>query len=211
MKREATISLSAAVLSLVLLPNFAQANTSNNSSNSGNSNTAAERSEALRMVPARAVLNKTIDARKVQQGQQFQATLDDKVKLKDGQELPRGAILYGTVVVDQMHSNGNSKLTLRFTNARLKGGETIPIQATITGVFPAGSSNDAYDGFWTPNTLNIDQLGAVSGVDLHSRIDGKSSGTFIASKKDDVKLTEGSQLYLAIAAQQGANASNGGA
>jgi hypothetical protein len=215
MKREAVISLSVAALSLAFLPNAVQARTAKSSPASQSANTAAESSEAVRMVPAQAVLDKTLDARKIRSGQKFQATLSDKVKLKDGTELPRGTVLVGTVAADDMHTSGNSRLALRFTVARLKDGKTVPILATIVGIFPSGSPNDEDAGFWTPKTLKIDQLGAESGVDMHSRIDGNNSAVFVAAKKDDVKLSGGSEIALAIGAhpgsRQGMNSSKGGA
>lgn len=64
--------------------------------------------EASRMVAADAVLINGIDARKVQPGEQFRATLRGTVHLKNGTELPRGTVLVGTVATDQMREGGTS-------------------------------------------------------------------------------------------------------
>lgn len=205
MKRETMISMSAAVLSLALLPNAWAANSASDPAGAD----AVAQSDAQKMVPAQAVLEMELDAKKIQPGQQFEAILDGKIKLKDGEELPRGTTLVGTITADEMQAKGNSSLALRFTEARLKDGKTIPVQATIVGVFPAGTPDYESDPMWTPMTLHIDQIGAVKGVDLHSSIDGKDSGVFVAAKKDDVKLSRGSQLSLAIGAKQDLNHSNG--
>lgn len=57
--------------------------------------------------------------------------------------------------------------------------------------------------------MQIDMTGALSNVDLHSRIDGKNSGVFV-STKSNVKLRERTQLALAIGAQE-TSGMNGGA
>ena len=193
MKREATISLSAAVLSLAFFSGAAQAQANNIS------NLSSEQAEAQQMVPALATFDKTLDAKKMQQGQQFEVKLNDKVKLKDGEELPHGTMLQGTVVTDDMQSGSGSKLVLRFTQAHLKDGKTIPIRATITGVYAQGSLDSEYGNEWSPSQLVLEQNGAMHGVDLHSRIGAKNSGTFEAKNKSDVKFDRGSALGLAIA------------
>lgn len=208
MKREAVISLSAAVLSLAFLP-ASGAWAMNPATDTGTANTSAVQSDAQKMEPAQAVLNKTLDAKKVQPGQQFEARLDGKVKLKDGQELPSGTVLVGTIASDNMQASGKSKLALRFTEARLKDGKTLPIEAMIVGVSPAGSPDYGSTGSWTPQTLNVDQIGAIKGADLHSRVDGMNSGEFVAAKKNDLKLSQGSEFSLAIAAKQDLNHPDG--
>lgn len=216
MKREAVVSLSAiAALSLALfLPKNVQALKANNSTASQNAASTMGQTEANRMVPAEAILAKTIDSRKAQAGQQFSATLSDKVQLKNGPELPRGTELIGTVATDDMHASGTSRLALRFTQAQLKDGKTIPIKATIVSLYNA-DGGDSYDpNFWTPDVLRIDQERALSGVELHSRIADRNSGVFV-STKDEVRLPRGYGIALAIAArpasQGNGNGSIGGA
>ena len=62
--------------------------------------------KAREMVPAGASLTQTIDAGKVKQGDQVKATLNGKVQLKNGPELPSGTELIGQVTVDQMQNDG---------------------------------------------------------------------------------------------------------
>ena len=104
--------------------------------------------------------------------------------------------------------NDNSRLALRFSKAELKDGKLIPIKATIVGLFPPQAENgegyniaagDQQPNGWNASTLQVDQIGVVSGVDLHSRIAARNSGVFVTTKKDDVKLSSGSELLLAIA------------
>ncbi len=41
-----------------------------------------------------------------------------------------------------MNQSGTSKLALRFTNAKLKNGQTVPIKATIVGILDTGLANE---------------------------------------------------------------------
>lgn len=166
--------------------------------------------EAMRMVPARAALAETLDAKKTRPGHVFRATLSNTVHLDNGPELPAGTVLVGAVVTDDMQLKGTSKLALRFTKAELKDGQVVPIKATIVGVFapewvsPQGYPVEAGDqapNTWNDGTLQIDQIDATPGVDLHSRIASRNSGVFVSTTKDDVRLNRGSEIALAIAEQ----------
>jgi hypothetical protein len=205
MKSQAMISLSAAVLSFAFFSSAVQARAVQGDS----SNSSAEHALAIRMVPAQVTITKSLDAKKAQAGQQFETELSSKVKLQGGHELPRGTVLVGTIVSDELNSNGTSKLTLRFTQARLKDGKTIPVQAVITGIFSEGSLNAQYgNNTWTPSQINILQSSAVGGLSLRSHIGGADSGT-LETKKDNVKLNRGSALSIAITSDQGGAVSNG--
>jgi hypothetical protein len=119
MKREVAIPASIAVLSLAfVLPRDSQAMAPKNPPTPASESSAAVQSDAARRVIAQATLVKPLDARKIQSSQQFQATLSDKVQLKNGPELPRGTILIGTMAAGDAQAGGTSKLVLRFTVAR---------------------------------------------------------------------------------------------
>ena len=206
MKRESAVALAIATAAFTLLiAQFASAQAAPSKDTS-----SAEMQQAMQMVPAQASLAQTIDASKVQQGDQIKATLSEKVKLKNGTELPRGTELTGQVTVDQMQNDGTYKLALVFTNAQLKNGTVIPIKATIMRVYPPESyypSGDAINSayananYWTDRTLQVDQPDSLTGVELLSRIAGGNSGNFVAKKKDEIRLSTGTVLGLAIAAQ----------
>jgi hypothetical protein len=168
---------------------------------------AAAASMAAQMVPAQAVLDKNIDARKAQMGEQFRLTLTSRVQLKNGTELPRGTELVGKITKDQMQEGGESMLAVEFTQAQLKDGKAVPIEATIVSVSEPSTSN--YYNFsaagappeeWNGAALQVDDVGVLSGIDLHSRIGGENSATFV-SKKSDMKLVARTQFSLAIGAQ----------
>lgn len=203
-------TLSVAITSLGLLtPQLTQAQAPNAADGAAMSSTAtspAAQQEAAQMVSAQAHLVKTLDARKVKPGQKFEAIVDGTIHLKDGTELRHGTVLIGSIATDDADSSGPSRLALNFTDAKLKDGKMVPIQATIAGVAGPATDTGYANGnpppaAWTDNALVIDEQGALSGVDLHSRIAGANSGVFVSSRRDDIKLSAGSQLSLAIAAR----------
>jgi len=167
---------------------------------------SSESAGALHLVPASALLLDTLDAKKLQPGATFTARLNTKVHLANGTELPAGTVLQGTVTSDDMNLQGTSKLALQFTTAQLKGGQSVPIKAAIVGLYSNDGVDDAYNGWadWNKQTVGVEQLDVMSGVDLHSQIDSQNSGVFVTTKKDDVKLGRGSNFSLAIAAEPGA-------
>lgn len=183
------------------------------------------RQEAHDMVRATVTLNKALDARKDQDGSQFVARLAHAVQLKDGPELGKGTILMGTVETDDMQVEGRSKLAVRFTEAKQKDGQTVPIRATIVQLYPplgltADGSQipdesgpqwdmDGHANEWNPRELRVDQIGALKNVDLHSNVASQNSGVFVSTRTDDVKVMQGSRLELALgAAGNGQQAEN---
>ena len=208
MKRSASISLSVAAIYIAFLSTqliHAQSSQSMNSMATADPPSASIQ-DATEMVPAQATLAQSLDARRIQAGQPVQATLNQAVQLKNGPEMPRGTVLLGTVVNDQKQANGEPELALRFTGAQLKDGQTVPIKATIVGLSaPAfvqtGMTPDPPVNTWNSRTVQVDQIGALPGVDLHSSIGSTDSGVFVATSKDDFKVQRSSRLSLAIAAR----------
>jgi hypothetical protein len=196
-----TLALATVALSLPLLASARNTKTPQDSvtAESGATSTPGN-AEAAGMVPVNAVLSHALDAKKDHPGSAIEARLTGRARLSDGTELPSGSILMGQVVTDDMQNQGKSTLALRFDQARLKDGKVIPIRATIVGLLSPVSDSGAYaaPNNWTDATLQIDEVGVVPGVDLHSNIASQNSGVFISTKKDNVKLAQGSQVQLAI-------------
>lgn len=227
MIRTAGLLSAAAFAAVFLMPPGASAQSTSNSKMNDNSQqsamTSSGTSEAKDMVPAEAALARTLDAKDAKPGQAFEAKLASKVHLKDGQTLPRGTVLVGKVGQDDMNESGKSKLALCIDQARLKDGKTIPLKATIVGVYgpQAGdadtvdyqvASGDQEPNNWSRSITQVDQIGALSGVDLHSKIGSQNSGVLVSTKKDDIKLKTGTELALAIAPEnqnQNQNANQG--
>jgi hypothetical protein len=207
MKCGAAVTLSLAVASLTLLsPPLARAAGVNSPHASVNRTMRYAKSEAMRMIPVEASLQRNLDARKDKPGAKFEARLRETAHLKNGPELPDGTMLLGTVTTDHMKYHGTSRLALRFTEAKLKDGKVIPIKATIVDVSQPSygyyMDGPSASSMWSDKTLQVDELGAISGVDLHSRIAARNSGVFISHKKDNMKLSAGTRFTLAIAAKK---------
>lgn len=207
--RSIVVAALTATLSFAALPLFAQSGEATNGTSAATS--------AQDFVPAQAVLINTLDSKKLQPGASFEAQLDGKVKFAGGMELPAGTLLRGTVASDDQNVQGNAKLALRFETAQLKNGQTVPVRATIVGFeAPGNQEMAAYSGYetpqpndWNPATVAVDQIGVTSGVDLHSKVGSANSGVFVATKKDDVKLSKGSAVNLAIEAGPAAQQQSG--
>jgi hypothetical protein len=204
--------VSLAALSMALVMPLAAQNSDSSVQSASN-----WRAEADQMVPARAAIDRALDAKDSKPGTEFMAKVPKKVHLKDGTELPAGTQLVGKVALDDMNESGQSKLALCIDQAKLKDGKTIPIKATIVGVYGPNSGDwtpydtapgDQVPNPWTDNTQQVDQLHALKGVDLHSKVTSKNSGVLVSTSEDDIKLRKGTELALAVAdqnAQQGAN------
>lgn len=203
-----TVGLTAAAISLVLfVPEIALSQQNTQKSNESSS----ARAEAADMVRAQAVLDRTIDARDVKPGDKITAKLSGKVRLKNGTELPSGTELIGKIGTDDMQKNGTSKLALVLDQAETKDGKTIPLKTTIVGVYGPGvgpatpypvAPGDQVTNDWTSAAVGVDQMGALSGVDLHSSVTSQNSGVLVSTKKDDFKVERGTEFALAVAPQQ---------
>lgn len=204
MKYQSALTLPALAACLVFLgPNVAAARTAPNTTASESEHArAAGHNQALKMVPAEASLTSTLDASNARAGQKFEAKLSSKVDLKNGPVLPKGTELVGKVVKDQANQNGQpSVLTLRFTQANLENGATVPIKATIVGVYSARNRFAPYGitrmpNYWTPQTLQVDQINALHHVDLHSKIAADNSGVMKSNK--NIHFSQGTEFALAI-------------
>ena len=210
MRTEVSVSLYVAVLCLAFAgPALPRAAASSPSAASAAEDAALASGSAIaaRMVPARAALISDINSAKVKTGSKIQIRLADKVELKDGKELPSGTLLIGAITADRMQSTGTSRLAFNFTQAHLKDGTTVPIKATIVDVAPPQTMTDfGYNvapgnqvpNHWTASTLQVDVVNALSGIDMHSKINGQNSGVFISNKKHDMKFSAGTEFALAL-------------
>ena len=62
-------------------------------------------------------------------------------------------------------------------------------------------AGDQEPNSWNRQFTQVDQIGALSGVDLHSKISSQNSGVLVSTKKDDIKIKDGTELALAIAGE----------
>jgi hypothetical protein len=116
----------------------------------GTTNNGAQppQQHTIQMVQAQAQLDKTIDSKKAKQGDPVTAKLVANVQIPNEQELPKNTVLEGHV--DQVTASQNksdSTVVVTFDKAKLKGGQELPIKATILAMAePAVASPDAGGG-----------------------------------------------------------------
>jgi hypothetical protein len=172
----------------------------------------AGQAETMEMVSARVAVTSGVDGGKAKAGDRISTRLAKTVTLKDGKELPAGTKIVGVVAMDDMQMNGKSKLALNFNQAELKDGTMIPIKATIVGVYGAESQDmqgrplapgDEMTHTWTGHPDAVDEIGAMPGVDLHSKVTSQNSGVLISTTGRDVKLKSGTEIALAVAPARG--------
>jgi uncharacterized lipoprotein YbaY len=192
-----TLALTA-VISALSMPALAQSASGPGSQSMASDSAGAN--QAAQMVAAIATLPRTLDAGKDHLDSTFEAELDHKVILSDGTVLPSHTVLNGRITRDDMQTAGKSEFAIRFDRAQLKNGKTLPIKATIVDIARPTYDTDEYavTNDWTNQTLSVEQLNVVSGVDLHSEIAGNDSAVFVSTTKHDVKVPAGSELKLAI-------------
>jgi hypothetical protein len=180
----------------------------------------------IQMVPAKAYLNKTLDAKKAKQGDPVTAKLQESVKIPDAKELPNNTLLIGHIdQVQASEKKSDSSIQVTFDKAQLKDGTQIPIKATVMQInapseggapfqqggapqaggsaAPSGGSSRGMaptPGASAPAPAGTPDAGqeGLNGVTLQSDIHEQSSGTFVAKGKN-VHLAEGTQMEFALA------------
>lgn len=92
----------------------------------------AQSTPPIRLVGVRATLDKTLDARKVKEGDVITARPEAKVEVAKGIDIETSSRLLGHVdAVQPPTDRGNSTITVTFDKARLKDGRQIPVKAII--------------------------------------------------------------------------------
>jgi hypothetical protein len=161
------------------------------------------------LVSADALLVQNIDSKNAAQGQAIMAKLTRNVKEAGQAELPKGTVLVGQVEqVEASNHDGLSKLSIVFTQARLRDGRTIPVKVTLLSASPA--NDGAYYGETGPlpdvveediisNHQAVDQEpGELGHVAMHSAFKDNVSAVF-TSKDHNINLKRGTKLQIAIA------------
>ena len=101
----------------------------------------------IQLVAATAELSKTLDTKKAKQGDPVMLKLSDAVKTSGGPELPKGTLLMGHLdTVQPSESKSDSSVTITLDKAQLKGGQDLPIKATIIKVIPFYNSMQQSQG-----------------------------------------------------------------
>ncbi len=89
----------------------------------------------IQLVPARATLDSTLDAKKAKQGEPVKAKLEANVEIPDEPTLPKNTVLEGHVdQVQASEHHSNSTMVVTFDQAKLKDGQVLPIKATVVAI-----------------------------------------------------------------------------
>lgn len=169
---------------------------------------AAASAQSLTGVNAKLVTS--LDSQTAKVGQQVAVKLNDSVKITNGETLPKGTQLVGTVSeVKAAQGRTPASVTVVFNTAELKSGKKIPVKATVLAAYPA-SGGDGLDVLGAaPAEVNakfsVDQEpGALPGVTLKSAVQNPESATF-SKDNGNFKLASGSFLQLGVAPAGAAN------
>ncbi len=155
------------------------------------------------LAAATAELNRNLDAKSLKAGDLITARLTRSVHLDSGVQLQRNTQLLGHV--DRVA--GSSELVLTFDKAQLKDGKLIPVKATLVGFSPMGIVDCLPLQITAEST--VEQRPGIIPVSLYSAVQSEVSGT-LTTAKADLRLSQGTQLYLAVAPRpEVASAANG--
>ena len=111
----------------------------------GQSTAAAPAAATMQLSPVNGELITKIDTKNAKSGETVVVKTTEKATTADGVVIPKGSKILGHVTDVQPHSkqNPNSKLTLQFDQAQLKGGQTLPIKSVLESVAPAAGMANA--------------------------------------------------------------------
>jgi hypothetical protein len=105
----------------------------------------APEANSAELRPVTGELVKKIDSKNAKAGDEVVVKTTENATFADGIAIPKGSKIMGHVTEVQAHdkTNENSKMTLQFDQAELKGGQTLPIKSVIQALSPASGSDAA--------------------------------------------------------------------
>ncbi len=97
--------------------------------------------------PVEGELEKKLDAKHARPGDPVVLKMTDKATIANGVIIPKGSRIVGHVVEAAPAGKGsaNSKVTLQFDKAQLKGGQTLAIRTVLQSVAPESGSASTQD------------------------------------------------------------------
>jgi co-chaperonin GroES (HSP10) len=125
--------------------------------------------------PVQGELVSKLDSKKAKAGDSVVVKTTENATTADGIVIPKGSKIVGHVTDVQAAGNGNqnSKLTLQFDQAQLKGGQNLPIKSVLQSVSPAETM--AGDTLTAP--MGGAPGGAAPGTGASSSMGGSASGS----------------------------------
>jgi hypothetical protein len=137
--------------SALVIPDFASqsAPTQPASANAAPVQSTANSPEAsnAQLRPVEGELEKKLDAKHARPGDPVVLKTTDEATIANGVIIPKGSKIVGHVVEAAAAGKGsaNSKVTLQFDRAKLKGGQTLAIRTVLQSLAPESSSATAQD------------------------------------------------------------------
>lgn len=179
-----------------------------NASSAGVVRSMSSQYTSQKPVAAKAVLSDYLSSNWTKAGEEIEARLTNKIQLADGTVLTRGTTLVGHVdSVEASKHGSNGTITFTFTEAKTKAGTVLPIKATLIRVADAFNPADPIFSvylepeFALPTTAEVVVTPLNKGaVGLNSSQSAALSGKVIRNG-ENLELTDGTQLQLAIVAQ----------
>jgi len=103
--------------------------------------TTTGNSPAVEMKTVKAELVGKLDSKSAKPGDTVVVKTKEPVETANGTEIPKGSKVIGHVVLVKAHSKEqqNSELAVKFDQAQLKGGRSVPIHSMIQSVAPPES------------------------------------------------------------------------
>lgn len=123
---------------------------------------AAPAMDSAGFQPVNGELVGKIDSKNAKPGDPIVVKTTAEAKFADGVVIPKGSKIIGHVTEVQAHdkTNANSKLTLQFDKAELKGGQTLPIRSVLRSVSPAAGSEGAQASPFAGGTASSGTMGS---------------------------------------------------
>lgn len=164
---------------------------------------SAAAASAQSLTGVNAKLLTPLNSQTAKVGQQVAVKLNDSVKITNGETLPKGTQLTGSIsAVNAPDAGKPASVTVVFNTAELKGGKKVPVKTTLLAAYPATGGDGLEQLGPAPSRVEpkytVDQEpGALPGVTLKSAVQNPDSGTF-SKDKGNFKLAAGSLVQVAV-------------
>jgi len=146
--------------------------------------------------PVEEELEKKLDAKHARPGDPVVLKTTDKATIANGVIIPKGSKIVGHVVEAAAagKGNANSKVTLQFDRAKLKGGQTLAIRTVLQSVAPESSS-----------ATTQDLAGPSGGASMAAPPSAQSDATAQAGMAHGINASAGNSAAVAgtVVARQG--------
>lgn len=129
--------------------------------------------------PVAGELVNNLDTKSAKTGDSVIVKTTEKATTANGVEIPKGSKIMGHVTdVEAKGASGeNSRVTIQFDQAEIKGGQNLPIRSVIQSVAPAGTGGSAEGAGGPPAPAPSGGSAASGGGAAGSQPSGSSAGS----------------------------------